>query len=43
MDLIELTLRGVMLVSALFVACGFGGLACEAIESAMDALDGIDG
>jgi hypothetical protein len=33
MDLIELTLRGVMLVCALFVACGFGGLACEAIES----------
>lgn len=42
MDLIEATLRGIEIVCCLFVACGFGALACEAVESAMDALDGID-
>lgn len=42
MDWIEATLRGIEIVCLLFVACGFGGLACECIESAIDTLEGME-
>lgn len=43
MDWIEATLRGIEIVCLLFVACGFGALACEEIEEAVGTLEGIDG